>query len=618
MACLADLPELVGFFSYSREDDDDSYGALSALRDRIQHELRGQLGRSMKSFRLWQDKEAIAAGKVWESEIKGAVSQAVFFIPIITPTVVRSPYCGYELDSFLAREAALGRDDLVFPILYIRVPALEDGSKLPDDPVLSVIAKRQYVDWRDFRHRDVNSPEVKQAIQRFCANICDALYRSWISPEERKAREEAAALQQAEAERKRQQAEAKRREQELREEAARARERADEERRKREAEAEAERQRAEAEKKKAEAEAERQKAELARRRAEQQPVPKEAETPVHGEEEQRLRPQPPELPTAGQPPELPLVRQLPELLKALPRSYILPLVASLIGVVILGAIGVWLFGPTPVPPIKAGVPLSIAQEQTLKPKDTFQECTNCPQMVVVPAGSFSMGSPDSETGRNTDEGPQHTVTFAKPFAVGKFMVSFDEWDACVADGGCNAYKPDDSGWGRGRQPVINVSSADAKAYIDWLSKKTGKTYRLLSEAEYEYVARAGTSTPFWWGSAISTSQANYDGDYTYANGAKGEFRQHPVPIDSFSPNPWGLYQVDGNVFELTGDCFNKDYSGAPADGSAWTASDCGYRIVRGGAWASEAANLRSASRGEVTDSLRGSGLGFRVARTLAH
>ena len=120
MSCLDDLPELVGFFSYSREDDEGSGGALSALRERIQHELRAQLGRSTKTFRLWQDKEAIAAGKLWEAEIKTAVWQSVFFMPIITPTVVKSPYCKFELDAFLAREAELGRDDLVFPIAACR------------------------------------------------------------------------------------------------------------------------------------------------------------------------------------------------------------------------------------------------------------------------------------------------------------------------------------------------------------------------------------------------------------------------------------------------------------------------------------------------------------------
>ena len=159
MASLADLPELVGFFSYSREDDADSHGALSALRSRIQGELRGQLGRTAKTFRLWQDKEAISSGTLWEGEIKNAAAQSVFFIPIITPTVVASPYCRFELESFLAREAALGRNDLVFPILYIDVPGLEDSAERQNDPVLSLIAKRQYVDWRKLRHRDVGTTD---------------------------------------------------------------------------------------------------------------------------------------------------------------------------------------------------------------------------------------------------------------------------------------------------------------------------------------------------------------------------------------------------------------------------------------------------------------------------
>jgi hypothetical protein len=143
MPSLAELPEVIGFFSYSREDDLDSVGALSALRTRIQGELRGQLGRTAKTFRLWQDKEAIPSGTLWENEIKNAVAQSIFFIPIITPTVIASPYCKLELESFLAREAVLGRDDLVFPILYIDVPALNDSARLQNNQVLSLIAKRQ-------------------------------------------------------------------------------------------------------------------------------------------------------------------------------------------------------------------------------------------------------------------------------------------------------------------------------------------------------------------------------------------------------------------------------------------------------------------------------------------
>jgi cyclophilin family peptidyl-prolyl cis-trans isomerase len=282
MSRLSELPELVGFFSYSREDDEDSYGALSALRERIQRELRAQLGRSTKTFRLWQDKEAIASGKLWEAEIKIGIWESVFFIPIITPTVVNSPYCKFELDAFLARENELGRDDLVFPILYIKVPELEDSARWKNDPVLSIIAKRQYRDWRAFRHRDVHSTDVKEAVERFCSHICEALQRQWLTPEELKAREEAAALGRAEAERARREAEMRRSEDEAHRKAAEeeARQRAQEERRRREAAAEQER--LEAERRRLEAGA-RQREEEDRRKAE------EAQARQRADDERRAR-----------------------------------------------------------------------------------------------------------------------------------------------------------------------------------------------------------------------------------------------------------------------------------------------------------------------------------------
>jgi TPR repeat protein len=191
VSSLADLPELVGFFSYAREDDEDFRGALSALRDRIQKELRAQLGRSAKTLRLWQDRDAIAAGTLWQTEITGAVTESVFFIPIVTPRAVKSPYCKFELDAFLAREKALARSDLVFPILYINVPALlDDRSKA--DPVLSIIAERQFLDWRELRHRGIESTEVLTAIERFCADITTALEGARVALGERNTKAETA------------------------------------------------------------------------------------------------------------------------------------------------------------------------------------------------------------------------------------------------------------------------------------------------------------------------------------------------------------------------------------------------------------------------------------------
>jgi TIR domain len=200
MSSLAEAPDLVGFFSYSREDDEGSGGRLSKLRERIQEELRSQLGRTRKDFRLWQDKTAIAHGELWEDTIKKGISEAVFFIPIITPTAVRSSYCKFEFQSFLAREKELERNNLIFPILYIPVPALT-GDRWRQDPLLAIIGSRQYEDWQNLRHLDASSSEVVALrVQTFCTNICRALEQEWLSPEERR---EAEARRVAEAERRR-------------------------------------------------------------------------------------------------------------------------------------------------------------------------------------------------------------------------------------------------------------------------------------------------------------------------------------------------------------------------------------------------------------------------------
>jgi cytochrome c len=333
MSSLADLPDVVGFFSYSRDDDKDSLGALSALRSRIQGELRGQLGRTAKTFRLWQDKEAIPFGAMWETEIKNAATQSVFFIPIITPTVVASPYCRFELEAFLAREAELGRSDLVFPVLYIDVPALEDSARRQNDPVLALIAKRQYVDWRKLRHREVHTTDVSEAVEQFCRHIRDALNKSWLSPEERAARERAAVLQRAEDERKRQETENQRQEEEARKRAAavRERERADAERRQREEEAE-------------------------QRRAEERRLREEANAKRLAAEEQRRA-------------EKAERRRASQARPSWPPSRPALIAGSVICLVLLGGIGFWLAeprepaspaGPMPVPAKPAPPPAPVA------------------------------------------------------------------------------------------------------------------------------------------------------------------------------------------------------------------------------------------------------------------
>lgn len=254
--------------------------------------------------------------------------------------------------------------------------------------------------------------------------------------------------------------------------------------------------------------------------------------------------------------------------------------------------------------------------------DTLQDgtpCPFCPEMVVIPAGSFTMGSPGDEAERFSDEGPQRRVSFAKSFAMGRYEVTFDQWDACVAAGGCDGYRPDDRGWGRGSRPVINVSWNDAQEFVSWLSQQSAESYRLPTEAEWEYAARGRTRLPFWTGATISTTQANYNGNDIYGSGVKGEYRERTVAEDEaiFPANPFGLFHVHGNVWEWGLDCYVSSYDGAASDGQVAVArGDCPERVVRSGAWDNHPRTLRSAVRFRLATEARMDNLGFRVARML--
>jgi formylglycine-generating enzyme required for sulfatase activity len=253
--------------------------------------------------------------------------------------------------------------------------------------------------------------------------------------------------------------------------------------------------------------------------------------------------------------------------------------------------------------------LTAEAERALKPGDTFMECASCPKMVVVPAGSFIMGSPANEAMRRNEEGPQHTVTIRQPLAVSKFELTFDEWDACAAHGGCTTQqfgRP-----GSGRDPARQVSWAEAKQYMDWIVKLTGKPYRLLTEAEWEYAARAGTTTAYFWGDEIGEGNAN-------CTGCGSQWDGKIAPVGSFAANAFGLHDMHGNVWEWVEDCWHDSYAGnPPADGSVWTAGGkCNVRVVRGGSWFIDPRDLRSAGRGGIAAANRLGDLGFRVGRTL--
>jgi formylglycine-generating enzyme required for sulfatase activity len=237
----------------------------------------------------------------------------------------------------------------------------------------------------------------------------------------------------------------------------------------------------------------------------------------------------------------------------------------------------------------------------------------CPEMIVIPAGEFIMGSTDAEREWVLAQGfarewirsekPQHRVTIRSSFAVGRFSVTFEEYDRYANAAGQR--RPCDQGWGRGCRPVVDVSWEDTAGYLEWLRGETGQPYRLLTEAEWEYAVRAGTTTRYWWGEEITPRDANY-GDNVCKTSEAG----------SYPPNPWGLYDMLGNVWEWVQDCWYEGYEGAPGDGSAWTSGDCSRRVVRGGSWHFDPWFLRSAFRIWYIADLRSDGTGFRVARPL--
>ena len=250
-----------------------------------------------------------------------------------------------------------------------------------------------------------------------------------------------------------------------------------------------------------------------------------------------------------------------------------------------------------------------------EPGSTFTDCADCPTMVQIPAGTFVQGSPPDEPERDSDEGPQRTVNLPA-FAMGQTEVTFDQWDACVADGGCSR-NPSDFGWGRGDRPVVDVSWNDAQEYVTWLSNRTAEDYRLPSESEWEYATRAGTTGRFNTGDCITTDQANFRGDFPAQGCPTGIYRQQTLPVASFAPNAFGLYDTHGNVWEWVQDCWNGSYTGAPTDGSAWMTGDCSRAVLRGGAWGNSGRDLRSANRVRYARGGRSDSVGFRVARSVS-
>jgi formylglycine-generating enzyme required for sulfatase activity len=278
-------------------------------------------------------------------------------------------------------------------------------------------------------------------------------------------------------------------------------------------------------------------------------------------------------------------------------------------------------GPSTVAPaaaISVGLPPKIAANDP--GGEVFKECDECPEMVVVPAGKAMLGSPLGESGRQTFEAAPHTVEIAKPFAVGRYAVTFAQWDACFAEGGCGHRRLGDLDFGRGKRPAIFATWTDAQLYVEWLKRKTGQPYRLLSEAEWEYAARGCESlkcsyAPFWFG-AIKPELAVYDSRRSYDGSPKADGRLKTEPVDNGPPNPFGLYNMLGNVRQWTQDCWNPRSAAVASNSAPILSGDCETRVTRGGSWADDPAKLRAAARDYESVDEQSERVGFRVARDL--
>lgn len=285
------------------------------------------------------------------------------------------------------------------------------------------------------------------------------------------------------------------------------------------------------------------------------------------------------------------------------------------------------------PAVRLG-PLTEAAERSLKAGDRFKECETCPEMVVIPTGEFVMGSAETQPGHEPDEAPARRVTIATRLAVARTAITRAEYEHFVAASG---YRPgagcrvfENGKWvdkaelsfrnpgfpQTSDHPAVCINWNDAKAYTDWMTARMNALYRLPSEAEREYATRAGTTTLFSWGNDIAPSRAAYDWTVSFASSPRGENRRGTHPVTAFAANPWGLYQMHGNVSEWVEDCWNNSYRSAPSDGSAWISGDCRLRVLRGGSWGYAPKDLRAAYREGATFTFRNFNFGFRVVRVL--
>ncbi|CAG9174825.1 Hercynine oxygenase [Cupriavidus laharis] len=261
--------------------------------------------------------------------------------------------------------------------------------------------------------------------------------------------------------------------------------------------------------------------------------------------------------------------------------------------------------PSSRPGTTVSGPVSVGGERKpVEVKGEIHDCPACPVLVSLPAGSFTMGSNASDPA----EKPPHHVTISQPFAIGRYEVTVEQWNACVDTGGCDRIATVANS--AKTAPIRDVSWDDAQQYVGWLSKTTGKTYRLPTEAEWEYAARGGTASAFWWGDQMRKGTANCkDCGDPWSQDA-------PANVGSFAANPFGLYDVNGSVWEWVSDCWHSSYKNAPTDGRSWDEASCGARVIRGGSWREGTSYMVSSTRFKYSASVRQSQNGFRVARDI--
>lgn len=456
------------FISYARRDD-AAYGRrITGLRQRLQRLIAAAIGRD---FEIFQDCEGIAWGQQWRPRLHEALEEALFLIPILTPSYFNSAPCREELQSFLQLERESGRRDRILSLYFLDAPVYDQGT----DPLAAALRQRQHRDWRHLRIDPVWSVKVMRALDSLAGELAATIH----------GRQE------------------------------------------------------------------------------------HATPPFAGS---NLIPAPP-----------------PPGIRSTPRSE--PMAAT---------------PPRPtVPNVSRSLPGTVFRDI---------DAPWCPELVVVPPGSFLMGSTEAERqwavalGAASEwvkcEQPQHLVRIDHLLAVGRYPVTFHEYDHFAQAAGREPLH--DEGWGRGRRPLINVSWHDAKAYIEWLVAETGHPYRLLSEAEWEYACRAGTSTRHWWGDESTPERANY-----------GSSVGRTSEVGGYAANPWSLYDMNGNVWEWTEDCWSENYSGAPDDGRARTRGDRSLRVIRGASWKSKPGIVRAAYRNRHKSVDRENNIGFRVVKTLA-